>query len=98
MRKIVLFLAVLAVIALVVIYYPQYVEKPVVSGSGPLAVQIDPAQVAPEYHSPVDWWTKHHSDIVNRGDLEQADCLYCHVPETSCNNCHAYVGAAAITK
>jgi hypothetical protein len=35
-------------------------------------------------------------DVVNRGDLEQADCLYCHEPEISCNNCHGYVGVDPI--
>ena len=28
----------------------------------------------------------------------RADCLYCHEPETSCNNCHAYVGVKEIVK
>jgi hypothetical protein len=28
--------------------------------------------------------------------LRQADCLYCHDPKTSCDNCHDYVGAKHI--
>jgi len=96
MRKIALILAVLTLIALVVIYYPAYVEKPVKDGSGPLAVYVSPRYAAPEYHSPLDYWQTHHIDMINRGDLTQADCLYCHEPEKSCNNCHSYVGAAEI--
>lgn len=96
MRKIALTLAVLALIALVVIYYPSLVEKPVKDGSGPLAIYIAPSYAAPEYHSPLDYWQTHHTDMVNRGDLTQADCLYCHEPEKSCNTCHSYVGANEI--
>ena len=96
MRKIALILAVLTLIALVAFYYPAYVEKPVKDGSGPLAVYVSPRYAAPEYHSPLDYWQTHHIDMINRGDLTQADCLYCHEPEKSCNNCHSYVGAAEI--
>ncbi|MEW5871852.1 MAG: hypothetical protein AB1894_21470 [Chloroflexota bacterium] len=96
MRKIALVLAVLTVLVLVIVFYPTNVEKPVKDGPGPLSVRIDASYTAPEYHSPLDWWYKHHWEIVNRGDVAQADCLYCHVPETSCNNCHAYVGANPI--
>lgn len=96
MRKMVLILAVLAMLTLAVAFYPQHVIKPEKDGAGPLAVRIDARYAAPEYHSPLDWWQSHHTDMVNRGDLQQSDCLYCHDPETSCNNCHGYVGANPI--
>jgi hypothetical protein len=96
MRKTVLILVVILLLALIVACYPRYVEKPVKDGSGPLAYQIDPALAAPEYHSPLDWWRTHHMDTLNRGDQAQSDCLYCHQPQTSCNQCHAYAGAAEI--
>lgn len=97
MRKVTLVLLILAVLVLTAAFYPNRTERPVKDGAGPLAVRIDPRYAAPEYHSPLDWWQTHHMDRVNAGDLEQADCLYCHEPETSCNNCHGYVGADAIT-
>lgn len=96
MRKAVLIIAVVAILVLVVAFYPRYVEKPVKDGFGPLAVYIDPVYAAPEYHSPLDWWQSHHYEVVNREDFFQEDCLYCHDPETSCNNCHGYVGANPI--
>jgi len=92
MRKITLILVVLILIALVVFYYPRSVEKPIKDGEGPLAVYIEPRFAAPEYHSPLDYWQTHHMDVVNRGDIAKTDCLYCHEPERSCNNCHGYVG------
>lgn len=96
MRKIALVLVALGVLILTVAFYPSNVEKPVKDGSGPLAVRIDAQFAAPEYHTPLDWWQTHHKHMVNEGDLEKADCLHCHDPETSCNNCHSYVGAAQI--
>jgi hypothetical protein len=96
MRKVVLLIVVLFLIVMTGIYYPKVVEKPVKDGNGPLAVQLDPRFSAPETHNPLYWWQTHHMDIVNRGDLEKADCLYCHDPETSCNNCHQYVGVQDI--
>ena len=96
MRKVVLILVVIGIAALTVAFYPNYVEKPVKDGVGPLAVRMDARFAAPEYHSPLEWWQSHHPDVVNRGDVAQQDCLYCHDPQTSCNNCHGYVGAKEI--
>lgn len=96
MRKIILLLVVLSALFLAVVYFPGYVDKPVKDGSGPLAIYVAPRFPAPEYHSPLDWYRRYHMDILNRGDLLQSDCLYCHEPQKSCNNCHSYVGAAAI--
>ena len=96
MRKVALTLVAVGLMLLLVAWYPQYVEKPVKDGAGPLSVYLDPSLPAPEYHSPLDWWQTHHMDIVNRGDLLQSDCLQCHDPARSCNNCHSYVGANEI--
>ena len=96
MRKAALTLVAAGVLLLIVAWYPQSVEKPVKDGQGPLAVYLDPSLPAPEYHSPLDWWQTHHMDVVNRGDLVKTDCLQCHDPETSCNNCHDYVGVDRI--
>lgn len=98
MRKIALILAVLIILGLVVGFYPTYVEKPLKDGGGPMAIRLDPDLPAPETHSPLDWWQTHHMDVVNQGDLTQGDCLYCHDPQTSCNNCHGYVGVDPITE
>jgi hypothetical protein len=96
MRKAVLLIAIFTILTLIAVYYPVYVEKPALGGGGPLAVNIDPHFPAPETHNPLDWWQTHHMDVVNRGDLEKDDCLYCHEPQLSCNNCHGYVGVDPI--
>jgi len=96
MRKIVLLLIAVLLAGLTLAYYPRQVERPVKDGSGPLAVYIAAQYTAPEYHNPLEYWKTHHMDVMNRGDLAQSDCLYCHVPERSCNNCHRYVGANEI--
>ncbi len=98
MRKLILIVVVLTLLVLVVVYYPSHVEKPVKDGQGPLAVYIEPRFAAPEYHSPLDYWQTNHMHIVNRGDIEKNDCLYCHEPERSCNNCHNYVGIDEIVQ
>lgn len=96
MRKVALSLAAVGILLLIVAWYPGYIEKPVKDGAGPLSVYVDPSLPAPEYHSPIEWWQTRHMDVLNRGDLLQSDCLQCHDPETSCNNCHSYVGANEI--
>ena len=98
MRKLVLLMAVLIILILVVVFYPTYVEKPVKDGIGPMAIRLDPDVPAPETHNPIDWWRTHHMDVVNQGDLAQRDCVYCHDPSTSCNNCHDYVGVGLISE
>lgn len=98
MRKIILLIAVLALIVLIAACYPHYVQKPEKDGPGPLSVSIDPKFDAPEFHSPLDYWQSRHMHIVNRGDFEKTDCLYCHEPERSCNNCHGYVGVDPIAE
>jgi hypothetical protein len=96
-RKLLLTLVVVAVVVLVATYYPRPVPPPARDGAGPLAILLPAGVPAPEYHSPLDGWQTHHMDAANRGDFAQADCLYCHDPVTSCNNCHGYVGVDAIT-
>lgn len=98
MRKLVLLLITLGIIALVVTFYPASAEKPELNAEGPMAIRIDPVFSAPEYHSPLEWWKTHHMDIINIGDIAERDCVYCHEPETSCNNCHNYVGAQTINR
>jgi hypothetical protein len=95
-RKIILLAAVFLIVGLLIALYPTPVEKPVKDGTGPNAITIAARYPAPSYHSPLDWWQAHHMDAVNRGDLTKSDCLYCHVPERSCNNCHSYVGVDPI--
>lgn len=98
MRKAVLIIGILVILALVVGFYPNYVDKPVKDGLGPMSIRLDPDLPAPATHNPLDWWQTHHMDVVNQGDLTQQDCLYCHQPETSCNNCHRYVGVDPIAE
>ena len=95
-RKLLLLAAVLIVLGLLVALYPAPVDKPVKDGAGPNAITIAARYPAPQYHTPLDWWQTHHMDAVNRGDMAQSDCLYCHEPERSCNNCHSYVGVDPI--
>lgn len=96
MRRIVLIAAAIIIVALIVAFYPTYVEKPVKDGEGPMAVYLHPDLPAPETHNPLEWWQTHHMNVVNYGDLTRTDCLYCHDPQTSCNNCHDYVGVSRI--
>jgi hypothetical protein len=96
MRKLLLTAAIIIILILVAVFYPSYVAKPVKDDIGPMAIRIDPQYAAPETHSPLDWWQTHHMDVVNRGDLTETDCLHCHEPDLSCNNCHNYVGVSEI--
>ena len=96
MRKLALSLVVIVVVGLIVAFYPRYVDKPALDSHGEMAIIMDPRFPAPQYHSPIDWWQTHHMNVVNRGDIVQEDCLYCHVPSQSCNNCHNYVGVDEI--
>ncbi len=98
MRKLILIVAVLTLVLLVIGFYPSWVETPVVNGAGPMAVNVSARYAAPEYHSPLDYYRTHHMDLLDRGDLQQADCLYCHEPERSCNNCHRYVGVSPVVR
>ena len=72
------------------------VEKPVKDGPGPLAVTIERTREAPDYHSPLDWWTANHPHGISDGVFSQRECMLCHVPEDSCNKCHEYVGVKLV--
>jgi len=67
-------------------------EKPTKDGPGPLSIRFEPEVAAPEYHSPLDWWQRVHFQSINSGDIPEGDCTYCHDTQTSCDNCHNYVG------
>lgn len=73
-------------------------ERPAKDGLGELAVTIDREFAAPVTHSPLDWWQTHHFLVINSGDIKEKDCLYCHQPARSCNNCHSYVGVRPVGK
>ncbi len=73
------------------------VEKPVKDGPGPLAITIDRTRDAPDYHSPLDWWTANHPHGISDGVFSQRECMLCHVPEDSCNKCHDYVGVGQVS-
>ncbi len=96
MRKAVLLAAVALLVVVTVLSYPGFVDKPVKDGEGEMAVRLAAGLPAPEYHSPLGWWQTHHPDVLNRGDIVQKDCLQCHEPQRSCNNCHRYVGVQEI--
>jgi mono/diheme cytochrome c family protein len=72
------------------------VEKPELGGNGPLAIQMPPGLQAPAYHfqPSLEWWAERHGERVSSIGLNE--CLGCHKPETSCNNCHGYVGVKPI--
>lgn len=97
MRAWTIFLALLLIVfAILALAQPEWVPAPAKDGPGPLSVRIDSRLVAPSYHSPIEWWRTHHMDMIDNGDFSQSDCLACHDPQTSCNNCHSYVGVPPI--
>ncbi|HLB25213.1 MAG TPA: hypothetical protein VJM83_02670, partial [Nitrospirota bacterium] len=74
----------------------ERVPKPELKGKGPLAITLPTGVLSPEYHQPVDYWKQHHMDIIMRGDYSKQECTLCHDVNTSCNNCHDYVGVARV--
>jgi hypothetical protein len=63
------------------------------------------SQAAPAYHRPSAWWRAQHSaQLGGAGSLWPwarpahglGECLVCHRPASSCDPCHAYVGAPAM--
>ncbi len=72
------------------------VAKPEKDGPGSLSITIDRTRDAPDYHTPLDWWTANHPHFVTGSVFSQRECMLCHVPDTSCNNCHEYVGAKLV--
>jgi hypothetical protein len=72
------------------------VEKPEKDGSGPLAITIERIREAPDYHSPLDWWTANHPHGISDEVFSQRECMLCHAPDDSCNKCHRYVGVKLV--
>lgn len=72
------------------------VEKPEKDGTGPLAITIERTREAPDYHNPLDWWTANHPHLIGDDVFSQRECMLCHVPDDSCNQCHEYVGVKEV--
>lgn len=73
--------------------------KPELRGTGPLAVQINDKVVGvPEYHNPLEIWRVRHMNEINDGNFREQDCFICHRANTSCNNCHDYVGVRRVNE
>ena len=76
----------------------SYPEKPALRGDGPLAVQISSDNlVIPEYHNPMEVWKPRHMQAIQKGEYTERECMSCHTAETSCNNCHQYVGVPQVS-
>lgn len=72
--------------------------KPELDGEGPLALKIDVDNVStPEFHNPLELWKVRHMKSVNSGEFTEAECVSCHLVESSCNNCHNYVGVKLVS-
>ena len=74
----------------------ERVEKPQLNGEGPLAIVLGKELAVPNYHNPIEWWKKRHMEIINLRDFSKRECMLCHQVDTSCNNCHRYVGVNEI--
>ena len=72
------------------------VKKPELKGKGPLALKLPAGVLSPEYHQPVEYWKQHHMDVVLRGDYSKQEYMLCHDVNTSCNNCHDYIGVKRV--
>ncbi len=92
----VLAVLVVAALALFLAACDMGVEKPVKDGDGPLAITIARTREAPDYHNPLEWWTANHPHFIAEDVFSQRECMLCHVPDDSCNNCHEYVGAKLV--
>ena len=74
----------------------QQVQKPEVNGEGPLGVKMARGIISPEFHAPLERWRTSHKQALNGGDFTERQCVLCHDPQKSCNNCHGYIGARKI--
>jgi hypothetical protein len=74
----------------------QQVQKPEVKGEGPLAVKMARGITSPEFHAPLERWRTTHKRALSIGDFTERECILCHDPQKSCNNCHKYIGVRAI--
>ncbi|MBI5191690.1 MAG: hypothetical protein HZA22_13610 [Nitrospirae bacterium] len=97
LTRIVSSLAIMAALLMVMVVAGcDRVSKPELKGEGPLALTLPEGMLSPEYHQPVEYWKTHHMDIIAHGDYEKQECMLCHDANTSCNNCHEYVGVATV--
>ena len=87
----------LSAISLLVLMGCQQVQKPEVKGEGPLAVTVSRGITSPEFHAPIERWRTTHKKAINSGDFTERECILCHNPKKSCNNCHTYIGAREIS-
>ena len=72
-------------------------KKPELRGEGELAVQIDSDKLMiPEYHNPIEVWRPRHMQSIQHEEFTERECMSCHKVETSCNNCHNYVGVPTV--
>jgi hypothetical protein len=74
----------------------RQIPKPENKGKGPLAVIIDRGTATAEYHSPLERWRAVHKKALQNGDFTEKECVLCHNPRKSCNNCHEYIGAQRV--
>jgi len=86
----------LSVLSLLMMVGCQQVQKPEVRGEGPLAVKMARGITSPEFHAPLERWRTTHKKALSIGDFTERECILCHDPKKSCNNCHHYIGAPEI--
>jgi len=86
----------LSTVCFLVLLGCQQVQKPEVRGEGPLAVNMTRGLTAPEFHAPLERWRTTHKKALNIGDFTERECILCHDPKKSCNNCHHYIGVREI--
>ena len=96
MKKSAMILAAVSLLLLSFTMGCNKVQKPELKGEGPLALKLPDGVLSPEYHQPVDYWKQHHLDLILRGDYNRQECMLCHDANTSCNNCHDYVGVPRV--
>lgn len=90
-------LAILASLTAVA-YATAQVAQPAQKSSGPLALVVPEGLDKPDdYHLPLEVWRAEHPLYVRSSEYGVEECLDCHdEPDTFCNQCHSYVGAARI--
>ncbi len=87
----------LSAVCLLVFSGCQQVQKPEVKGEGPLAVKMARGVTSPEFHAPLERWRTTHKNALNMGDFTERECVFCHDPKKSCNQCHQYIGVREIS-
>jgi len=87
----------LSAVCFIILLGCQQVQKPEVKGEGPLAVKMARGITSPEFHAPLERWRSTHKKALNMGDFTERECILCHDPKKSCNNCHQYIGAREIS-